>query len=39
MSFWLDSAPAPTIVLLMTATFIVVFISTSIRNRRAVAAV
>lgn len=39
MSFWLDSAPAPTIVLLMTATFIVVFIWTSIRNSRAVAAV
>lgn len=38
-SFWLDSAPAPTIVLLMTATFVVVFIWTSIRRRRTVAAV
>jgi manganese/iron transport system permease protein len=38
-SFWLDSAPAPTIVLLMTLAFIAAFIWTSIRNRRAVAAV
>jgi len=38
-SFWLDSAPAPTIVLLMTLTFVVVFIWISIRQRRAVAAV
>jgi len=37
-SFWLDSAPAPTIVLLMTVTFIAAFVRTSIRNRRAVAA-
>ncbi|KKB13357.1 membrane protein [Devosia geojensis] len=38
-SFWLDSAPAPTIVLLMTIAFIAAFIWTSVRNRQAVAAV
>jgi ABC-type Mn2+/Zn2+ transport systems, permease components len=37
-SFWLDSAPAPTIVLLMTVTFIAAFAWTSIRNRQTVAA-
>jgi manganese/iron transport system permease protein len=34
-SFWLDSAPAPTIVLLMTITFIIVFILTTWRDRQA----
>ena len=38
-SFWIDSAPAPTIVLLLTAIFIVVFIRNSWQNRKAVAAV
>jgi manganese/iron transport system permease protein len=32
LSFFIDSAPAPTIVLLMTATFIVVFVTTSLRT-------
>ncbi|MBY6155601.1 metal ABC transporter permease [Vannielia litorea] len=33
-SFWLDSAPAPTIVLAMTLCFIAAFIATVLRNRR-----
>jgi manganese/iron transport system permease protein len=37
LSFFIDSAPAPTIVLLMSATFIAAFIRTSIRARRVVA--
>lgn len=32
LSFFIDSAPAPTIVLLMTATFIAVFVATSLRT-------
>jgi manganese/iron transport system permease protein len=35
LSFFIDSAPAPTIVLLMTCVFIVAFIWTSWRNSRA----
>ncbi|SOH92872.1 manganese/iron transport system permease protein [Monaibacterium marinum] len=35
LSFWLDSAPAPTIILLLTATFTVSFIITVRRDRRA----
>lgn len=35
LSFWLDSAPAPTIILLLTATFAVSFIITVRRDRRA----
>jgi len=35
-SFFLDSAPAPTIVLLMTACFIVAFVGVSVRARRPV---
>ncbi|SFB19772.1 manganese/iron transport system permease protein [Rhizobium sp. NFR07] len=35
IAFFLDSAPAPTIVLLMTATFIVTFIRTMLQARRA----
>ncbi|MBS8226910.1 metal ABC transporter permease [Vannielia litorea] len=34
-SFWIDSAPAPTIVLAMTLCFIAAFIATVLRNRRA----
>lgn len=37
IAFFLDSAPAPTIVLLMTATFIVTFIRTMLQARRATA--
>ncbi|SIO30057.1 metal ABC transporter permease [Vannielia litorea] len=33
-SFWLDSAPAPTIVLAMTLCFIAAFIATVLRSRR-----
>ena len=36
LSFFIDSAPAPTIVLLMSAAFIAAFIRTSIRARRVV---
>jgi manganese/iron transport system permease protein len=32
-SFWIDSAPAPTIILILTATFIVAFIAKSLRTR------
>lgn len=35
LSFWLDSAPAPTIILLLTAAFIVSFALTVRRDRRA----
>ncbi|VDR25153.1 Manganese transport system membrane protein mntB [Raoultella terrigena] len=35
LSFYLDSAPAPTIVVLFTALFIVTFVYTSIRDSRA----
>jgi len=35
-SFWLDSAPAPTIVLMMTMAFIVSLIGTSLRTRKPV---
>ncbi len=35
LSFWLDSAPAPTIILLMTAAFIAAFIRSARRTRRA----
>jgi len=35
LSFFLDSAPAPTIVLLMTITFIVTFIRTMLASRAA----
>ncbi len=34
LSFFLDSAPAPTIVLLMTATFVAAFIRTSVRQKQ-----
>ena len=34
LSFYLDSAPAPTIVVLFTALFIVTFVYTSIRDSR-----
>ncbi len=37
LSFFLDSAPAPTIVLLMTATFILAFIKTVVTAKRVVA--
>jgi manganese/iron transport system permease protein len=37
LSFFLDSAPAPTIVLLMSATFIVTFLVTTRRQSRALA--
>jgi manganese/iron transport system permease protein len=37
IAFFLDSAPAPTIVLLMTATFIVAFLRTMLQARRATA--
>jgi manganese/iron transport system permease protein len=37
IAFFLDSAPAPTIVLLMTATFIVAFLRTMLQTRRATA--
>lgn len=36
-SFFLDSAPAPTIILILTAVFIVAFVGNSIRARRVVA--
>ena len=36
LSFFLDSAPAPTIVLLMTAAFIAAFAAANVRARRAV---
>lgn len=36
-SFFLDSAPAPTIILVLTAVFIVVFAGSSLRARRVVA--
>ncbi len=35
LSFFLDSAPAPTIILILTAAFIAAFIRTSVRQRRA----
>ena len=34
LSFFLDSAPAPTIVLILTAVFLVAFATSQIRNRR-----
>ncbi|MFN0264574.1 metal ABC transporter permease [Tepidamorphus sp. 3E244] len=34
-SFWLDSAPAPTIILLLTATFMAAFVYRQVLNRRA----
>ncbi|MEO0360084.1 MAG: metal ABC transporter permease, partial [Pseudomonadota bacterium] len=34
LSFFIDSAPAPTIVLLMTLCFIVAFVVASVRTRR-----
>jgi manganese/iron transport system permease protein len=33
-SFWLDSAPAPTIILMLTAAFITVFVAKTMRPRR-----
>ena len=33
LSFWIDSAPAPTIVLLMTLAFIIAFLNTVLRTR------
>lgn len=33
-SFWLDSAPAPTIILILTATFIVAFVWRTLRTRQ-----
>ena len=33
-SFWIDSAPAPTIILMLTAAFIIVFIAKTVRPRR-----
>ncbi|MEM1361445.1 MAG: metal ABC transporter permease [Pseudomonadota bacterium] len=35
LSFWLDSAPAPTVVLILTAVFVVVFVWRQIGARRA----
>ena len=35
LSFWLDSAPAPTIILLLTAVFVFSFVVTVRRDRRA----
>lgn len=35
LSFWLDSAPAPTVVLVLTALFILAFLRRVARNRRA----
>jgi len=35
LSFWLDSAPAPTIVVLFTAVFVVAFIVSSVKDRQA----
>lgn len=35
LSFWLDSAPAPTIVVLFTAVFVVAFIVASVKDRQA----
>ncbi|SFE20214.1 manganese/iron transport system permease protein [Sulfitobacter brevis] len=37
VSFFIDSAPAPTIILVMTAIFIVAFLRTSLKTRRATA--
>nr|WP_318383758.1 iron/manganese ABC transporter permease subunit SitD [uncultured Enterobacter sp.] len=34
LSFWLDSAPAPTIVVLFTVVFIAAFVSSTLRDRR-----
>jgi len=34
LSFFIDSAPAPTIVLLMTATFLVAFVKVTLTARR-----
>ncbi|MCT4578250.1 metal ABC transporter permease [Donghicola sp.] len=39
LSFFIDSAPAPTIILVLTALFIVAFVRKSIQTRRASAAV
>lgn len=38
-SFWLDSAPAPTIILILTAVFVVAFVRRSILARRAAATI
>jgi manganese/iron transport system permease protein len=35
LSFWLDSAPAPTIILLLSAMFILAFARNSLLARRA----
>ncbi len=37
VSFFIDSAPAPTVILVMTAIFIVAFLRTSLKTRRATA--
>lgn len=39
LSFYLDSAPAPTVVLILTALFILALAATLVRNRRAATAV
>jgi manganese/iron transport system permease protein len=38
-SFWLDSAPAPTIILILTAIFVVAFVVSSLRMRRVTRAI
>lgn len=38
LSFWLDSAPAPTVVLVLTALFVLAFVRRSLQTRRAEAA-
>jgi manganese/iron transport system permease protein len=39
LSFFIDSAPAPTIILVLTALFILAFVRKSIQTRRASAAI
>ncbi|MFV0301634.1 MAG: metal ABC transporter permease [Paracoccus sp. (in: a-proteobacteria)] len=39
LSFWIDSAPAPTIILVLTSFFVAAFLWRQIRNRRARAAI
>jgi manganese/iron transport system permease protein len=38
-SFFLDSAPAPTIILILTAIFVVAFVVSSLRMRRVTRAI
>ena len=39
LSFFIDSAPAPTIILVMSALFVAAFLATSLRSRRALQSV